>query len=270
MTVEEYVVYSEKARQIFSYLNGRVNIVNKYCTLVTDSYDYVNMTFGNIRYPSSVIVHIGNIVDEWNSQYEPYMKKYDFVCSVITWAITHELFHADQAISMLRYNIDEEYRISIEGDVEKSSYDWVLSHSMEISQVCGFNVIIAMLTSNNLPEMSNYAKVTVKDYYLQTIANIVIRDIAYFQALQVFTNDSMCNDMILMFNDMDSVVIKSNDTFLRENIEHFVHLVSKYCTIYNRYNIGVDVIFGTNNMGRKTATVKFNISEGLITPLLFK
>ena len=46
MTVEEYVIYSEKARQIFSFLNGRVNSLNKYCILVTDSYDFVNKTYG--------------------------------------------------------------------------------------------------------------------------------------------------------------------------------------------------------------------------------
>lgn len=270
MTVEDYILYSNKAHQIFSYLNGRVNTVNKNCRLMTDSYDFVNKTYGNIRFPLDVIIHVGNIVDEWIPQYEGYINRHDFICSVITWAITHELFHADQEISMLKYNIDEAYRASVEGDVEKSSYDWVLNHSMEISQACGFNVIISMLTSDRLPSISNYSKVGTKDYYLQTIANIVIRDINYFIGLQVFTNDSMCNDMILVFNDTDSVVIKSNDNFLRENIEHFSQLVSKYCTTYNRYNIGIDVVFGTNTMGRRVATVKFNISEGVIIPIVIR
>ena len=268
MTVEEYVIYSEKARQMFSFLNGRVNSLNKCCILVTDSYDFVNRTYGNIRFPSNVIIHIGNIVDEWEQQYEKYMKKYDFVCTIIAWAITHELFHADQELSMLRYNNDEQYRISIEGDVERSSYDWVVSHAVEISQYCGFNVIIQMLTSNNLPSISNYAKAGVKDYYLQTIANIVIRDIDYFLALQVFTNDALCNDMILMFNDTESVVIKSNDKYLGENIGVFSSLVSKYCTNYNRYNIGIDVSFGTNGANRRMATVRLNISEGVILPII--
>ena len=268
MTVEEYIIYSEKARQIFSFLNGRVNSMNKFCILVTDSYDFVNMTYGNIRFPSNIIIHIGNIVDEWMPQYERYMNKYDFVCTIITWAITHELFHSDQEISMLRYNNDEQYRTSVEGDVERSSYDWVVNHSVEISQACGFNVIIQMLTSNNLPNISNYAKVGVKDYYLQTIANIVIRDIDYFLALQVFTNDSLCNDMILMFNDLESVVIKSNDRYLKENIGLFASLVSKYCTNYNRYNIGIDVTFGTNGANRRMATVRLTISEGVILPIM--
>ena len=268
MTVEEYTIYSDKARQIFNYLNGRVNSINKCCILVTDSYDFINKTYGNIRFPSNIIIHIGNIVDEWVPQYERHMNKYDFVCTIIAWAIAHELLHSDQEISMLRYNKDEQYRLAVEGDVERSSYDWVSKHSIEISQACGFNTIIQMLTSDNLPSISNYTKVGVKDYYLQTIANIVIRDIDYFLALQVFTNDALCNDMILVFNDAESVVIKSNNQYLRENVGIFASLVSKYCTNYNKYNIGIDVIFGTNSLGRKMTTVKFNVSDGVIFPII--
>ena len=268
MTVEEYMIYSDKAREIFAYLNGRVNILNNNCVLSTDCYDYVNKTYGNIRFPSNIIVHIGNIVDEWDPQYSKYFSKYDFICTIITWTITHELSHADQDISMLRYNKDEQYRMSVEQDVEKSSYDWVDAHSADISLACGFNVIIKMLTSNSIADISNYTRACVKGYYLQTIANVIIRDMDYFLGLQVFTNDSMCSDMILIFNDTESVVVKSNDNFLRENIGLFSSLVSKYCTIYNRYNIGIDISFGTNSMGRRTATVNFNISNGIITPLV--
>lgn len=267
MTVEEYMIYSDKAKQIFSYLNGRVNTLNNNCVLSTDCYDYANRTYGNIRFPSNIIVHIGNIVDEWDNQYSMYFNKHDFICTIIAWTITHELSHADQDISMIRYNNNEQYRIGIEQDVERYSYDWVDSHAADISAACGFNVIIKMLTSNNIVEISNYTKACVRDYYLQTIANVIIRDMDYFIGLHVFTNNDMCNDMILIFNNTESVVIKSNDNFLRENIGLFNSLVSKYCTIYNRYNIGIDISFGTNTMNRRTATVNFNISDGIIMPL---
>lgn len=268
MTVEEYMIYSDKAREIFAYLNGRVNILNNNCVLSTDCYDYANRTYGNIVFPSNIIVHVGNIVDEWDIQYTKYFTKHDFICTLIAWTIAHELHHADQDISMIKYNKDEQYRKSIEQDVEKTSYDWVDMHSAEISSACGFNVVIKMLTSNSFVDFSNYTRAGTKAYYLQTIANVVIRDIDYFFGLHVFTNDNMCSDMIIVFNDTDSVVIKSNDNFLRENIGLFSSLVAKYCTIYNKYNIGIDISFGTNSMNRRTATVNFNISNGVIVPLV--
>lgn len=270
MTVQEYNEYSNITINLFNYMNGRINQLNSNCFLQIDPYDLLYNTYGNIKYPNVIFIHVGTIVDTWKDDWSIYMSKRDYIGSCIAWAISHELHHADQLISMVMYNRNTEYKNEMESDVERASYDWVLNHSKELSQIGGFNVLINKLESNTLPEIGHYTKASVKEFYLQTIANIIIRDLDLFDSLRVFTNDNMCDDMILIFNNIDTIVIKSNGKFLSENIIPFSKLVYEYCSKYNIYHIYVDISFSYNNTGRCMATVEFKITNQIIYPMQFK
>lgn len=268
MTHEEYSFYTTKAHQIFDFINSRINTTNRFCTLITDAYDHVNKTYGNIVYPINVYVHIGNAVDDWREEFGTIMRKEDFVCTIISWTIAHELHHADQTISMLRYNLDEKYRIKVEMDVERASYNWVCDHAAEISQACGFNVVIDLLTSKSMPEVSEYRRVNTKTFYLQTIANIIIRDFSIFDSLRVF-DDGICSDIIIVFNNSESIVIKSHDRYLNENVEQFCRLVNKYCSVYDRYGIRSEATMSQTSDGRRMATIHFIIHDAMTFPIIF-
>lgn len=270
MTVEEYRKYSDIAIRLFNYMNGRINQLNNNCFLSIDPYDLITGTYGNIKYPNIIFIHVGTIVDSWKDEWSNIINKEDYIGSSLAWAISHELHHADQLISMIMYNRNIEYKRKVEGDVERASYDWVANHAKELSQIGGFNVLIYKLQSKTLPDTGNYTKANVKQFYLQTIANVVIRDLELYEQLKVFTNDDLCSDMILVFNSLDTIVIKSNGNFLEENVVPFSNLVYTYCSKYNIYHIYVDVTLARNSEGRCIATVQFKISDPMIYPMTFK
>lgn len=270
MTVEDYYKYSDMVVRLFNYMNGRINQINNNCFLIIDPYDFINNAYGNIRYPNLVLIHVGTVVDDWQDEWSKFINKDDYIGSCLAWAISHELHHVDQLISMIMYNRNSAYRNQMEADVERASYDWVVNHAKEISQIGGFNVLMHKLHSTALPKSGNYIKANAKQFYLQTIANIIIRDLDLYEGLRVFTNDDMCNDMILVFNSIDTIVIKSNGRFLDENIVPFSKLVYEHCSKYNKYHVYVDVIFSTNSLGRRIATVQFTISDPVIYPMVFK
>ena len=269
MTLEEYHFYSDMATKLFNYMNGNINRMNSKCTLYIDMYDYIQGTYANIRYPNYVYIHIGTIIDSWEDDWTRYMRKVDYVGSCIAWALAHELHHADQLISMLQYNRNIDYRNEVERDVTRASYDWVAMHSRELSIVGGFNVVITDIDSNTLEDTANYRKANPKEFYLQTILNIIIRDHNLFNRIRVFTEDDLASDIVLNFNGVDSVVVKTKGKYLSENINQFSTLAYKWAGYYDRYNIKVNVQFATID-NRSIAFVNFVISNNFINPMIFK
>lgn len=269
MTINEYHYYSNIALKIFEYMNGKINTMNSKCQLYIDMYDLINGTYANIRYPNFIFIHIGTIVDSWNNDWDDYMDKSSYIVSCIAWALSHELHHADQLISMLQYNRNPSYKKAVEGDVERASYDWVASHSREISNLINIPIVIREIDSPSLPLRGNYTRASIAQFYKQTIANIIIRDLDLFNKLIVFTDDSSCDDIILNFNNTDTVVIKSNGNYCAENINLFSSLAYKYAGYFDIYHINaVSKIDNIND--RKIATVNITITDNYIKPMIFK
>ena len=270
MTFEEYHYYSDIANRLFNYMNGNINVLNSNCSLYIDMYDYITGTYANIRYPNFVTIHIGTIIDTWKESWEGYINKKDFICTCIAWALSHELHHADQLISMIQYKSNIEYKDKVEADVSRASYDWVLNHSKELSSIGGFTVVINDLDSVSLPDHENYTKASVKEFYLQTIANIILRDLDLFNKLSVFTNDSITDDIILIFNNQDQIAIKSFGNYIPENVNTFSQLAYKWAGYFDRYRIAAEMTRVICNDGRKLAIVKFNISDQLVNGMIMK
>lgn len=271
MTMEEYYEYSNIAFRIFNFMNGKINRLNSQCTFQIDMYDRINGIYANIRYPNNVTLYIGNIIDSWDDKYSTIMNKRDYIGTMICWAMAHELHHADQLISMLQYNANPTYKLSVEGDVERASYNWVSNNRRDLSQIGGFAIIIEQLDSNNLPDAEdcNYRKASIKEFYKQTIANIIIRDFDLFNKLKIFTDDTLVDDIILNFEDIDRIVIKSNGSYLKENINIFCDLAYRWAGYYDRYLIDVRADFATSE-GRYIAFVTFKFSNRLVKPMIFK
>lgn len=273
MTIEEYQYYSSITTKLFDYMNGQINVINCQCKLEINMYDLVNGTYGNIRYPNMIIINVGTIIDSWNDDYIRYMNKQDYVGTCIAWAIAHELHHADQLISMIQYNRNPDYKRAIETDVEQASYRWVGVHAREISAIGGFRVVINDLETPALNDgIGMYTKASVKEFYLQTIANVILRDFSAFQSLSVFTDDSLADDIVIVFNDMDSsVVIKSYGNYLIQNIDIFANLAYRYAGYFDTYSITAKVDYNTTvKTDRKIAIVTFTISDSLVYPMIFK
>ena len=276
MTIEEYTKYSDHAINIFNYMNGNINKLCS-CILEIGSYDFITGNRAIITYPNRVTLYIGKIVDDWDDNWSNHttITKEQYVLATISWALAHELHHADQLISMVIYNQNIDYKNRKETDVEIAGYNWIWIHERELSAICNCNLHTAIncLYSKDLDpntDIGNYVRATPKEFYLQTIANIILIDLDLFDAVRVFTNDEMCDDMILVFNNIDSVTIKSYGKYLEENINRFVELVYKHFTRYTRYSIHVEVTFTYTSTGRRLATVLFTTEDPLIDPVRFK
>ena len=271
MTVEDYGIYSELTRKLFDFMNGRINVLNKNCELHIDPYDYITNTNANIRYPNNIFVHIGNIVDSWNNDWARFVTKHDFISTTLAWAIAHELFHADQLISMLQYNKNDRYRRSIEGDVERASYDWVSRHAKEISKIGGFNVIIRELTAQSLPKTSNYKKASIKEYYIQTIANIILRDFTVTNNLSSLKDDSTVKTIWINFNDAEVVCIKRGGEYLEESIQLFTQLAYNWAGNFDIYRVlASESVFVDRATNEECAEIKFMFKDQKIRGVIFK
>lgn len=269
MTLEEYRFYSDIAIKLFNFMNGNINKMNSNCELHIEMYDYIHGVYANIRYPNHVVIFIGTIIDSWSDEYYSYLNKETYVSSCIAWALSHELHHADQFISMIRYNSNQEYKDNIEADVNRASYDWVKEHGRELSCLVGVEISMTKIYSPSLTNNTSYRKASVAEFYKQTIANIILRDLDLFFKLKVFTDDSVADDIIISFNNLDKIVIKSKGRYLEENINAFSDMSYRYAGYYDMYSIQVEVKV-LNESDRNIALVNFNTHNELIRPMIFK
>lgn len=265
LDVFEFQNYSNVARNLFNYMNGKINTMNL-CTFRIEVYDCNNQSYANINYPNDVYINIATIMDSWEDRWSTVMDKKDYICTIIAWSIAHELFHADQLISMMTYNSNADYRLKIEGDVQRASYDWIAKHKKEISNIGGFDCKIHRINSEILPDVSDYRKASPKEYYLQTIANVILRDLELFKDLKIFYNDTDVDNMLVVFNNTDSVEIKKSGVYLAENIGTFSELAYKYAGQYSTYHVSISTQTYTN----RSCIVNITVTEQLIEVMRMK
>lgn len=289
MTLEEYQEYSIIANKLFAYMNGKINRLNSNCVLYIDMYDLIHNTYANIRYPNNIFLHLGTIIDSYTKEIAQYVEKRDYIGTVMAWAMAHELHHADQLISMLQYNNNPAYKSAIEGDVERASYNWVYNNRADLESIGGFEVIIRSLSSASLPDEKdcNYRKASIKQYYLQTIANIILRDFNLFNKLTVFSSNELdeVDNIVLCFapagigddvirnmrttDAADFISIKENGEYLAENINAFSNLAYKWAGYFDTYTIRASVQCSKLSNDSTLAVVAFEFSNRTINPMIF-
>ncbi|MCM1223417.1 MAG: hypothetical protein NC548_54110 [Lachnospiraceae bacterium] len=267
MTFQEYHYYTEVAHRIFNYMNGRVNSLNRNCELYTDMYDLVSDKSGYLDAPNRVIIFIGNIIEMWNGYIAS--DRISTICTTIAWVIAHELLHADQDLNLLRYAKDDNYRDEIERQVQKASYDWVKYHAAEIEQACGFKVVIEYLTTDNLDHSAVYKKNSIKNFYIQSIYNVVFRAVSTVPQLdKIFIDDSYMESIQINI-DGNRVLIKNKGEYLEENIPEFCEIMYNYVGRYNRYSATLSSEEIKSKSGEKLCIINIFINNPLYDPMIF-
>lgn len=278
MTIFEYNFYSQISKQLFDYMNGKINKMNNQCILYIDMYDNIRNTYATIRYPNHIFLHIGNVIDSWHDEWNGIIKKEEYVCTVLSWAIAHELFHADQAIQMVMYLSNSAYKEDKENDVQRASYDWVCSNQYTLSRLIGIQIDMEAITSDSLPDEGHYRKASAAEFYKQTIANTILKDLQLFNKMTIFTNDLEVEDIVISFSFTPKnqsvqripIVIKSCGKYLEENVSEFSNLVYNFVAYYDVYSVNVDIETVQNQNGRSMAIVDFQIENPLFYPMMFK
>lgn len=267
MTIQDFNYYSAMAERIFAFMNGKVNILNTNCHLIIDMYDFVTNTNAGIRYPNYITIFLGTIVDSYKPEkHSSIFSRDEYIGTLLSWTLCHELHHADQLISMVMYKVPD-YKVMAEQQVDQASHDWVFAHSKEISSIGGFECSIKKLTSPFLTGNISYKRASVKQYYLQTLANIIIRDLEVFYSIKAFTDDTLYDNIILVFNQIEEITIKSNGQYVESNIPIFNELAYKYAGFYDHYRLNIDEYKTTD--GSSTAVMRISISEQLTKGIIF-
>lgn len=271
MTIEEYQVYAPIADSMFRYLNGRVNTLNSNCNLYIDMYDLVNGTNGNINFPNNILIHIGTIIDSYKDEWRYIMDRHDYICTLIAWTLVHELMHADQLLSMIEYNNNPEYKSFIENNVENASYNWVLYNAEDLEYEFDFRVILDSIDPSDFENCNKYQKADAKEFYFQTIANIVLRDFDIFRKLSALHDEKLSTDLFINFNDVDRVAIKLNDKYVEENVNEFSNMVYKWTGRFDTYKVSAYQNFMHDEWSHHDiAEVKFIVEDALYKPMSFK
>ena len=270
MTLSEYSAYSNITRNIFNYMNGRINPYN-ICKLNIATYS-VNGYNGFIKYPNLITIYIGTILDGWENEYlDQGINKIDFCCTYIAWVVAHELFHSEQTMNVFNYSNNIEYKNIRENDVNRISWNWVNDHKEEISKLFDFNCIIGSLTISDLPKETAYAKVSsLKEFYLQNILNIggtVYCDLTakITEAMDKYKNIgfevNLCNKFCR------GVWIKENNEFLLDSIKPFTDIIDEFCSPYSTFKIQRKISVLDND--ESTAFIEINIADPVIEPMQF-
>lgn len=273
LTVEEFCYFADITKKLFDYMNGRVNRI--LCVLDVKAKDIERSALANIVYPNYISVYIDTISENYTiSGLDELMGYEDYMTTIIAWSICHELFHADQLMSIVQYCNNEEYKQNVEMAVELNSYNWICNHIDELSNVVGFRFSIESVGSELLENARrssiSYKYAGVKDYYLQTIYNIIFRnlDIIYDEALKVLIDDNLSDDIILEFSPNDKICIKRNGVYLSENINTFASLAYKFAGQYDNYQIEA-VVDIYRDEEKTTSVIKFVMKNIKNMPIYF-
>lgn len=262
----EFENYASYARMLFAYMNGRINVLNNSCNLDI-GYIGANYRYGAIRYPNHITIYIGSIMSTWNDKWSSIVSKRDYVMTCVTLAIAHELHHADQLITMLLYNDDPSYKKRVEGDVERASYDWVNKNAKVLGEIGAFKVVLDCLTFSTLPKTGNYKRASIKELYLQTIKNVLMRNPELYRMVKIFENDKLADDIVMIFNGMEQVMIKRDGVYMAENLTLFSSLVYRYASYYDSYNIKSDMLLYEYPNKHTLAMVDVRITNQMLNPL---
>ena len=228
----EYSRYSKNAMILFEYMNGKINKLNNKCEFSIEPLDHTEK-YGDIKFPNTIKLYIGNIMNDWNDDWWSFTTKDIYVNSVIAWTIAHELAHAEQYISIIDYNVDIDYKNKVESYVQRFSHDWVAYHQEEINNLFGIEIRMENIKAAHLPKVGFYTQITPRGFYRKTIENIILRDRNQFELIKCLNEESdNYYSMACHFRRDDigtkGVMIKNNRQYIGENIPMFTDLLRMY------------------------------------------
>ena len=277
MTTEEFTYYSNIARRMFDFMNGKINPIN-ICQLEIALYGNQPRMFGDFQNPNRVHLFMENIIDDWKPEfYDNYeVTKYDYTCNLIALTICHELFHSEQVMDTARYKDDKDYYDSIETAVKIEALNWI--ENSGINKVFHFKICIEDFGKDVPYEYQQLDE--IDDFYYQILVNAVERvsmksEIAdniydYLFSINVHnviigfidTNNGIdCNNY-----SMKSLVIKQNNEFLYSAFTDFCNLVYENTARFTKYELADLFDYNSNT---NTSTLRFLVKNQIIEPVIF-
>lgn len=253
-----YEKFKPFVEEVFIYLNGYVNPYNP-CQLYIAMFSTHN--YAEFAKPNLVISYLGSIVNNFHDN-EDTIKK------VIIITLTHELFHSEQSLDMLRYGKDPYYQMMAELQNEGYAEKWVMDHAGELYSK--FGVIMLFEDTERLKHADFWEQNTVKNHYLRTIVDVVYRNEGAFP---IYSDLFDAHDTISFhINDSMKVLIKYRGEYNDRGMPLFNQIINKYCRreLYITYfNIKSKITKDEQIFGQKGIDIHFELSNNYMKPIEF-
>lgn len=217
MTVyNEYNKYKDFTIKAFAYLNGKIN-PNNLCIAKLDYYDKYN--FAEFRKPNLICIKLGSIIDQL--YYEPdELKK-----SLIFLSVAHELVHANQSASMLRYSMDSLYAKAIESHAQYTAQEFLKARRLEILDIFGVDVQLGISYYGEIKEIPHDVPFNIEMYYINTLVDMIMGNkmdhtVRLQKIFQIPTIRIIFDDKI--------VLIKKDGIYLDDGVKNFNAILLSY------------------------------------------
>lgn len=272
MNIEEYKFYSNVAVNLFNFMNGKVNKINNNCILQIQPFDF-NGTYGDHRPPNFINIYIENIIGLYNSDNVSSINRNDFICTCIALVIAHELSHADQYINGMKYKTNTNYYNNIESAANYNAYKFVFVNRKNLSNIGNFNCdVITNISMDGLNlDIDNYRRIDVAKFYIHTIKESIM-DYGDKTNEVIDMVQGTPNVGLAFFddNDVDVVLIKKTNKYVKENISIFSSMVYKWFGKFNNYSMNINVSMSNlEDYKNRLATIDFYVYDRTYNPIIF-
>jgi hypothetical protein len=204
------------------------------------------------------MLHIDNIIGQYGNG-----NRVNEVCSLIIIALTHELHHAEQELSQVRYKTDSIYRDTIEDGANSMAYHFLVAHRDEINRLFNINLNLVYLESIGRLN-TQYHSNNLEGYYKDILRNVWFRNDEMFGKFEREFLDKYPN-VYLSFDNLFNLHIKSNGEFCERALNDFLIATEVYCGRYDRYTMEVylDEPYRDKSEG---VVLRFKLSDMVIDP----
>jgi len=226
--IQEYIDLSNK---IFKCLNGEVNKVNNNIKFIISPSDYSNIS-GRMKNHMVLELYIYKIISDSSND--------DIIIkNSILFTIIHELFHADQRMSLFEYECNDDYVDMVEAQVNFMTSIYIINNRVILEELFGFKILIhnIKIFLRRLEDNNNgiyYKRIDMFDYYYETLKYLfknnihLLSDLLYYESNIEFHCDEYCS------------MIKKNNTF-NTNTNDFSKIIYDNYLKINRKTHSVDV-----------------------------
>lgn len=223
---KEYNRFKDFAFQAFYYLNGKINPDN-ICVVKLDYYDKHN--FAEYRKPNLIAVKLATIVDQLYHEPDEVKKGLILLC------IAHELVHANQSGSMMRYSADEMYAKAIESHAERTAQDYLKAHKEEIKELFGIDIQLGISYYGEVKPIDFDIPFDRESYYVNTLIDMFMGNRMEHESKlrKVFAVPN-----IYITFDNKTVAVKENGLYLDSGVRDFNNAL----IAYRRGNMNLRII----------------------------
>lgn len=192
--INQIVFYNDRALELFSYLNGRIS--NNLC--IAQIGGFSDRNFAEFMFPHRIAIFTGSIVESYYEPEADAVENYNYIMSVMTLVIAHELFHASQVPDVYVSSKNKEYLENIEDSAELSAEMWCYNHINEFRAYFGFEYVFGFNRS-------------LKDKNPQLVPCESDRNYAIRSILGLFRNSRVSECFAINLDKYDILYLYIND-----------------------------------------------------------